>query len=439
MSTETEQNLLPRPDRDDGNVSDSFTIEWHLYHRQNFLDHLRKGDVIYYRPESASGGIGRRVTFLGKCADSQSKCLVQEAQQAVVGDYCGSRMTSTVKRKRLLPVFESSSATTTILVVHETLAYRQMAESQLSMSPVSLPPQPSSTTTSTKITQQRREEHVLEIGCSTGETSYLFWRQQISQCAAATIATERVPTAHASAVSPSYSSSWVGFDTGLDMVEATKRRLFHFYYPYKNSIKETSVATKQNSTHRSQINEPGLLDGDQPFPPCTLCVQVDALKNPAAAVEAATTFGSSPTVVFVDIGGCRELEGVLRMIEWILRSFETSPPRLIVVKSEQVYLAMRKECNSIGKNGVIDDGQAWFDKGIQKAHLKCLPKHPLQAHKQWSPEGRQQRLVCRYHNYHPLGCARHQDDQSCPHDHEHCHWCLKVGHTALQCPLLQQP
>jgi len=89
-----------------------------------------------------------------------------------------------------------------------------------------------------------------------------------------------------------------------------------------------------------------------------------------------------PTVVFVDIGGNRDASSVVKMVDWVLRTFSSSL-RLVVVKSEELVnqhllLGNRNNDNdnnqkrqsllSLGKvqedNGMIVGGQEWFGQLI---------------------------------------------------------------------------
>ena len=183
-------------------------------------------------------------------------------------------------------------------------------------------------------------------------------------------------------------SSYVGFDTSKTMVE------------------ETLVKIRSESS---------------------VCHQVDALKDPTLAQELACQ-SSEPSIVFMDIGGNRELVGVIRMLHWIMNSF--SNVRLVVVKSKALFDTVRGDCN---QKGILKDSETWLERQHTLARAATLPRHPLQAPKMANPATGT--LICRYHNYHAKGCFKGSD---CPYDHKHCHICLERGHIARNCPLVQE-
>ncbi len=103
------------------------------------------------------------------------------------------------------------------------------------------------------------DDRVLEVGCSSGETSKLI----LPNC-----------------------KSWVGFDTSHEMLQAC------------NNMLVLKQSTKLYHT-----------------------VIVNALVDPQHATKEASKFGE-PNVIFLDIGGNRECINVLRMISWILEAFD---------------------------------------------------------------------------------------------------------------------
>ena len=105
----------------------------------------------------------------------------------------------------------------------------------------------------------KSNDRVVEIGCSSGETSKLI----LPHC-----------------------QSWVGLDTSLEML---------------NICHETISSMQQSTPYHA--------------------VTVNALVDPQRARKEATRFGE-PNVVFLDIGGNRESINVLRMIAWILDEFD---------------------------------------------------------------------------------------------------------------------
>jgi SAM-dependent methyltransferase len=162
------------------------------------------------------------------------------------------------QKRRLLPLFQNANQS--IIVTPETNFFRQMAISQIS-----------------------QDDRVLEIGCSTGETSKLF----IPIC-----------------------QSWVGVDTSEKMIAQCKQMI------QENNFESTN-------THLEQV---------------------DALIDPAKALSVVTHFGE-PSVIFIDIGGNRECINVLRMLSWARERFPNNL-RLVVVKSRELTQSMQSLANS---------------------------------------------------------------------------------------------
>ena len=188
-------------------------------------------------------------------------------------------------------------------------------------------------------------------------------------------------------------------------------------------------------------------------------------------------------VVFVDIGGNRELESLVALLPWIERHL---CPNAIVVKSEQLHAAVLERCGgafdwamlqdiaaeAVTKRRTTDDGKrraevtkknvrngeqedgktlegcegdqrmARTKAGVAAGVAQCdvvpvIKKlHPLKAPLRNTPEGL---AICRFHNYDERGCFKFIDPsctgESCPYDHVLCHICLKKGHRALECAL----
>ena len=180
--------------------------------------------------------------------------------------------------------------------------------------------------------------------------------------------------------------SWIGFDTSDEMVDKCQ-----------------NLACSENH-HVAKIN---------------------ALIDPKKAAKVARKFASNLTVIFVDIGGNRELINVFRMVSWILESFH---PRLIVVKSRELVQSLKSSAVIDSHTGMITSGDEWFQRHKTK---RAIPKHPLRAPLTLSPKDGTT-PICRYHNYHKQGCIK----KDCPFDHEYCHLCQEHGHIALLCPTL---
>jgi hypothetical protein len=115
--------------------------------------------------------------------------------------------------------------------------------------------------------------------------------------------------------------------------------------------------------------------------------------------------------------------GVLRMLSWALQSFEKT--EMIVIKSRELFHSIHSS-NKVDKLTGVFDGQTWF--GAQEVK-NAKPKHPLRAPLVLSPKDNAT-PICRYHNYHEMGCHR----SGCEFDHEHCHNCLQKDHIGRFCP-----
>ena len=354
-------------------------------------NHNRRGRLLGASPSTADkidndddkGNKGNQKQKQNRSA----KCQIQ---------FDNEEHTQTVPSKRLLPIFPTPSSSICVIVTKETVHYRQLAASQVT-----------------------RDDHVLELGCSTGETARCFF----SSCKNKKN-NKRGKHCTATAV-----SSWVGFDTSSSMVETTRNRI--------NGWK------KNHQRH----NDPAIR---------ATALKIDALLDPAAASLAACQFHSKgPTAVFLDIGGNRELAGVVRMLNWVLFPPQSSldalgSVRLVVVKSKELFGSMcnnnnnKQDAAASGgcvENGVFrvvsskgDNNNKWFRELLHESLRTTLPKHPLQAPRQLSPVDRTT-PICRYHNYYREGgCAK---GKACPFDHEHCHLCLRRGHIAINCPTLE--
>jgi hypothetical protein len=173
-------------------------------------------------------------------------------------------------------------------------------------------------------------------------------------------------------------------------------------------------------------------------------------------------------MVLIDIGGNRQLDSVVCMIDWVQSTFTA---RVIIVKSEALEMKLSKailsscatdnnDCTlpSVDDDGIISNGQSWFnslvsspafdkDKGnLSRQQLLSKYVHPKKAPLVLSPNG--SIPICRYHNYHLDGCKKFNKSKSatagaedgnlqCKYDHDHCHLCRKHGHFALSCPILK--
>lgn len=302
--------------------------------------------------------------------------------------------TASYRPNRLVPIINvcdmeskdsSASASTrfcTIVITRTTDKYRLLAASQL-----------------------RPTDHVLEIGCSNGECSLVI-AKYVSD------------------------GSLVGIDVSNEMVQQAKSKIpevkgctnvdFHVVDPFGDPRRALMLATGSDNIG-------------------------DSLKK---------TSTTKPDVVFIDIGGNRDLTSVVKMLSWVRRSFS---PRLCIIKSEEIvdqikadsalksldsYEPAKKRLKStsmtleIESDGTLSNGQEWFEATLHDIETNlsrvstARPRflHPQKAPLSLSPIDNKT-PICRYHNWHKNGCLQ----TDCPLDHDHCHWCLKLGHTALSC------
>eukprot|EP00977_Amphora_coffeiformis_P012898 scaffold3276_cov168-Amphora_coffeaeformis.AAC.15 len=273
---------------------------------------------------------------------------------------------------RLFPVMErpatKDDGVVLLVVTHDTSSFRQAAWSQL---------QP-----------WKHKHHVVEFGCSTGQTSEILWRQ---------------------------AASWVGFDTSASMIK---------------KVQERQKKVNQDSTRASS----------QLF-----CMRLDALVDPPRAREMARRF-HEPTDAFLDIGGNRSEEAVWRLLHFLCSASAFPELGQVVIKSEELHDRLLGDINLDPNDGPwhisqlsFEKSEAWLQERVDalsdslvKDSIQKLPKHPLKAPMRSSPlDGTTP--ICRFHNYHANGCARFRDKE-CPYDHTHCHWCLQPGHVAKNCP-----
>jgi hypothetical protein len=198
---------------------------------------------------------------------------------------------------------------------------------------------------------------IIEIGCSTGETSRLLW--------------QRMSHKNQNKQSPK-SSCWIGFDTSKQMIETMQQNIIDddTYY----SIHRSCICMNPLSNPGAAIDY----------------IQSELLKTSDSTIDSVYTTGSplSPTIVFIDIGGNRDEYSVLQMIQWIIDtnlSVWSSSVQLVVVKSEQVVSTLLtnfstnnssnsnlSSCSINGSvdnvSGILTNGTEWLCKRIEKFH-----------------------------------------------------------------------
>ena len=259
-------------------------------------------------------------------------------------------------------------------------------------------------------------DSVLEIGCSNGEASLVIAKY-----------VEK--------------GSLIGIDVSTEMIQQAQEKFrdlgksnvsFHVVDPFGDPKRALEIATK----HKSQNNS----DDD----------------------------GDDRLVVFIDIGGNRDLESVVKMLHWVETKLN---PRLCIIKSEAMVDQIQQDTSGstpvsedtssnnesvnpkkqsqestskrrkldqvrIEPCGTIVNGKEWYIGLLQKVKNQIAlsihkPRfsHPKKAPLSLSPLD-QKTPICRYHNYHKNGCSKGNE---CDLDHAHCHYCLEPGHKAKDC------
>jgi hypothetical protein len=166
-------------------------------------------------------------------------------------------------------------------------------------------------------------------------------------------------------------------------------------------------------------------------------------------------------VVFMDIGGNREMETNIALLAWVVADMPQKPD-LIVVKSQSIYrfvsgilkgTLFTENCHigaAFDWNKLLSTSESAFQNRKRKKEItlasesisptklqrfdekvRKLP-HPLKAPRRSTPAGID---ICRFHNY--SMCKNFVDPENrgttCDLDHSHCHICLAVGHVAKDC------
>jgi len=387
-------------------------------------------DNVYIRPKSTKEfGISGRIVDITSSVSSGStttsakdgngikKRRLEDIRVSIQQSQNGNIKVG-VRPSRLFPIYESKE--TLIIITPDTTNYRQLATSHLRVS-----------------------DKVLEIGCSTGECTALVLRRLMLLYNNNNLKQEQKNDVQ--------NGSICAFDIGSDMVEQASSRVHSEFN-----------ALQQHSHQAADLQMPTYTDMVQFY-------KIDALLDPKRAYTLATTntinsnpSKAAPDVILIDIGGNRELKGVVQMIEWVQSAFcqnDDNSVRVIVVKSESLAEELTKspkeedekkiEADSstvqqqlVMDNGIINQGQEWFTTLLSSFstnttastatnhHQRCAPtyNHPLKAPLVLSPKD--DTAICRFHNYDIDGC---KNGTRCPYDHQYCHWCREIGHTALNC------
>ena len=394
-------------------------------------------DNVYIRPKSTkefgiSGCIVdiSQTTSAIKDGNVNKKRRLEDIRVSIQQSHNGNIKVG-VRPSRLFPIYESNKDETLIIITPDTTNYRQLATSHLHVS-----------------------DKVLEIGCSTGECTALVLRRLMLLYKNNNLQNHQEQKQEKKKKTNSQAGSVCAFDIGSDMVEQASTRV----------QSEFNALQHHSNQQAADLQMPSYTDMVQFY-------KIDALSDPKRAYIFATTDttsstndqSKSPDVILIDIGGNRELKGVVQMIEWVQSAFcqnDDNSVRAIIVKSESLAEELTKSTQSSIKedekkieaesstvqqhtNSIINQGQEWFTtllssfstnttaSTVATNHQRCAPtyNHPLKAPLVLSPKD-DKTAICRFHNYDIDGC---KNGIRCLYDHEHCHWCRKVGHTALNC------
>ena len=167
-------------------------------------------------------------------------------------------------------------------------------------------------------------------------------------------------------------------------------------------------------------------------------VQSDVLRDPLTILRLSKELDKEfkdheGLIVFIDIGGNRDMESVVKLIEFVNCKLQ---PITIIVKSEALCVQVVTKVGFDWKKLSELSNAAILDRRSSKK-VDCVvykrKYHPLKAPMRKNPDGIS---ICRYHNYDKTGCRKFIDPSykgPCPYDHEYCHACLRKGHRALEC------
>ena len=282
------------------------------------------------------------------------------------------------------------------------------------------------------------------------------------------------------------------FRTACDFVEEGRDVVIEIGCSYGKATKLLSANAGASSvlgvdTSKEALEAAKVRNPDVEFLHCDVLATPNTLTNKLVELLAKKAELDIPCelVVYVDIGGNRELEALAALLPWVASL--RKQPRLIVVKSQSLYnnvIELASNSNKLAATSpalavaVADADDAddaseaahEFDWGrilaladaakearrakgrsqrgpkrklaeseetnpVKKAELE-RPKypHPLKAPLKHAPDGIP---ICRFHNYVESGCFRHLDPKklgtTCPLDHDHCHYCGSEGHVAMTC------
>ena len=171
-------------------------------------------------------------------------------------------------------------------------------------------------------------------------------------------------------------------------------------------------------------------------------VKGDALREPMSTIrvvaELQLLHPNADLVVFVDIGGNRELESLVALLPWLERELR---PVSIVVKSETLHAAVMDmgdfDWDRLKKQSAlaVRNRKQCHATNLVSSSSKIRWLHPNEA--PWRTD-EHDNPICRFHNYGKRGCLKYLDPRkegtTCPFNHTHCHACGVEGHRAVECP-----
>jgi hypothetical protein len=394
-------------------------IEWRLYPPESPLPYT----TVFIRPKSAKEH-GKRGTVLRETENG--KRLLVQVPAVLVGEKgtVGEFYHKVFDRKRLLPVLDmhnnnnnnntcyTSAATATNATTDDDDDDDDTVVVQIVVTSETTPYR------NLAWSQLDSDSIVLELGCSTGECSNIILRR---------------------------TTNWVGLDTSTEMIDQCKARVG---IQYADRAVQCNVLSSSSSTSSPLSSTTNNNNNTTTTAPTTRDSIISMLGAP------------SPTHVFIDIGGNRDLVSVLRAISWTLTQFQ---PLMVVVKSRELVAECQQVVMANDHDGRWNLPHQWLDMKLQQQQQQpsssissprprtsapvgdctnrnrdqcpIIIKHPKDAALAYSPVDHCT-PICRYHNYDlKHGCKKQND--GCMFDHEHCHRCLQKGHIALECPQTQ--
>eukprot|EP00126_Sphaerothecum_destruens_P005937 Sdes_comp19125_c0_seq1m9839 len=164
------------------------------------------------------------------------------------------------------------------------------------------------------------------------------------------------------------------------------------------------------------------------------------------------------TLVFIDIGGNRNLVDLLKLIPFV---FTHLPDGLLLIKNRALFQCLSEYHDNLAQSlpetepvmpqimrfsiplGIWKVLEENYPTKPQKSAFlnqppaksgSCIGKlfHPLcYPRNSVSIDGAPPQIICRFHNYRPrIGCLL---ASSCLFNHDYCNQCLHAGHIALEC------